>query len=125
AAVNATIDGVVRIHSAFSMTLAFLPSITATQELVVPRSMPMTLLMLTSFKSGTGRPGKAAPPRSPGKDEVDSAIIAEPTRVIYVAGPPPPTGPVPRFFMRETKLRGILYSRYLLRLPAVLPPRFL
>src|SRR5690349_3030631 len=46
--VNATIDGVVRATSAFSMTLALEPSITATQELVVPRSMPITLLMGTS-----------------------------------------------------------------------------
>ena len=48
--VNATIEGVVRMPSLFSITLAFLPSITATQELVVPRSIPMTLLMDTSFK---------------------------------------------------------------------------
>src|SRR5579872_6784301 len=36
--------------SAFSITLAFLPSITATQELVVPRSIPMTFpMVLMSF----------------------------------------------------------------------------
>src|SRR5712672_1503833 len=46
--VNATIEGVVRAPSAFSITLALLPSITATQELVVPRSMPITLLIGTS-----------------------------------------------------------------------------
>ena len=40
---KATIEGVVRIPSGFSMTLAWPPSITATQELVVPRSMPITL----------------------------------------------------------------------------------
>src|SRR5262249_36497774 len=39
-------DGVVRMPSAFSMTLGVLPSITATQELVVPRSIPMTLAMV-------------------------------------------------------------------------------
>ena len=44
--VNATIDGVVRAPSAFSITLALLPSITATQELVVPRSMPIALVMM-------------------------------------------------------------------------------
>src|ERR1700709_1581445 len=43
--VNATIDGVVRPPSAFSMTFVLLPSITATQELVVPRSMPIALVM--------------------------------------------------------------------------------
>src|SRR5271168_4689920 len=48
--VNATIEGVVRMPSLFSITLAFLPSITATQELVVPRSIPLTLLMDTSFQ---------------------------------------------------------------------------
>src|SRR4051812_21538893 len=47
--VNATIEGVVRPPSAFSMTFPFLPSITATHEFVVPRSMPITLLMRTSF----------------------------------------------------------------------------
>src|SRR6266511_1454609 len=44
--VKATIDGVVRMPSAFSMTFGLLPSITATQELVVPRSMPITLAMV-------------------------------------------------------------------------------
>jgi hypothetical protein len=34
-------DGVVRIPSAFSMTLGLEPSMTATQELVVPKSIPM------------------------------------------------------------------------------------
>src|SRR5436305_1202467 len=41
--VKATIEGVVRMPSAFSMILGFEPSMTATHELVVPRSMPMTL----------------------------------------------------------------------------------
>src|ERR1043165_5348479 len=43
---KATIDGVVRAPSAFSMTLGCLPSITATHEFVVPRSIPTTLLIL-------------------------------------------------------------------------------
>src|SRR3979409_2799537 len=43
---KATIDGVVRMPSAFSMTLAVLPSITATHEFVVPRSIPMTFPMV-------------------------------------------------------------------------------
>src|SRR5919199_4656911 len=47
--VKATIDGVVRAPSAFSMTLGCVPSMTATQELVVPRSMPMTLPMAGSL----------------------------------------------------------------------------
>jgi len=39
----ATIEGVVRAPSLFSMTRVVLPSMTATHELVVPRSMPMIL----------------------------------------------------------------------------------
>src|SRR3974390_1635492 len=39
--VKATIDGVVRSPSLFSMTLGLPPSMIATQELVVPRSMPI------------------------------------------------------------------------------------
>ena len=39
---NATTDGVVRDPSAFSITLACFPSMTATQEFVVPRSIPIT-----------------------------------------------------------------------------------
>ncbi len=44
--VKATMDGVVRMPSAFSMTFGVLPSITATHELVVPRSIPMTFPMV-------------------------------------------------------------------------------
>jgi hypothetical protein len=39
--VNAMTDGVVLFPYAFYMTLGVLPSMTATQELVVPKSMPM------------------------------------------------------------------------------------
>src|SRR6185503_7561713 len=45
-ALNATMEGVVRAPSAFSMTFGVLPSITATHELVVPRSMPITLAIV-------------------------------------------------------------------------------
>ena len=41
--VNATIDGVVRAPSLFSKTTGSPPSITAMQELVVPKSIPKTL----------------------------------------------------------------------------------
>ena len=47
------IDGVVRSPSEFSMTLTSLPSMTATQEFVVPRSMPIILPMF-SFPSFRG-----------------------------------------------------------------------
>lgn len=40
--VKATTEGVVLAPSAFSITLGVLPSINATQELVVPRSIPIT-----------------------------------------------------------------------------------
>ena len=42
-AVKPTMDGVVRAPSWLGMTWGAPPSITATQEFVVPRSMPMTL----------------------------------------------------------------------------------
>ena len=45
--VKATMEGVVRAPSAFSMTLGVDPSITQTQEFVVPRSMPITFAMFT------------------------------------------------------------------------------
>ena len=38
---NATMDGVVRPPSSFAITVGWPPSITATTELVVPRSIPM------------------------------------------------------------------------------------
>src|SRR5919204_6752748 len=40
--VNATTDGVIRPPSAFGMIVGSPPSITATAELVVPRSIPIT-----------------------------------------------------------------------------------
>jgi hypothetical protein len=43
--VYATIEGVVRAPSLFSMTLGLPPSMMATHEFVVPRSMPMILAM--------------------------------------------------------------------------------
>ena len=60
--VNATIEGVVRAPSEFSMTLGVAPSMTATQELVVPRSMPITLAIATSLffrETGGPRSGQA------------------------------------------------------------------
>src|SRR5882672_9225440 len=43
--VNATMDGVVRAPSRDAITRGLPPSITAMQQLVVPRSMPITLAM--------------------------------------------------------------------------------
>jgi hypothetical protein len=41
--VNATIEGTVRAPSFVAMTRGLPPSITATQQFVVPRSMPTAL----------------------------------------------------------------------------------
>ena len=47
---NATTEGVVREPSALGMTTGSPPSITATQEFVVPKSIPITLaIFLFSF----------------------------------------------------------------------------
>ena len=43
---NATSDGVVRAPSAFSTTFGCEPSMMATQEFVVPKSIPMTLAII-------------------------------------------------------------------------------
>ena len=44
--VKATTDGVVRCPSLLMMTVGWLPSITATHEFVVPRSMPIIFPMI-------------------------------------------------------------------------------
>ena len=48
---KATIEGVVLAPSAFSITFASLPSITATHEFVVPKSIPITfaIILLSYF----------------------------------------------------------------------------
>src|SRR5690606_39743026 len=49
--VNATTDGVVRAPSWLGITTGVPPSITDTTELVVPRSMPIILLMIAFLSS--------------------------------------------------------------------------
>src|SRR5271170_917776 len=61
--VNATIDGVVRAPSEFSMTLGVEPSITATHELVVPRSMPITFAIALSSSFAEPPSPEAARPK--------------------------------------------------------------
>ncbi len=56
--VKATTLGVVRSPSALVMTTGLPPSTTATQEFVVPRSMPITLLISFSSLCGASRPLK-------------------------------------------------------------------
>jgi hypothetical protein len=46
---NATIEGVVRLPSEFATTTGSLPSITATHELVVPRSIPIIFPIILYF----------------------------------------------------------------------------
>src|SRR5216684_2211221 len=46
---TATMDGVVRAPSALGMTTGSPPSITATHELVVPRSIPITFDTVASY----------------------------------------------------------------------------
>jgi hypothetical protein len=53
--VNATTDGVSRPPSGFVITTGSPPSMTATTELVVPKSIPMILLIqITSYVRSTG-----------------------------------------------------------------------
>src|SRR5882672_956599 len=47
--VNATTEGVVRLPSALGITCGSPPSITATHEFVVPRSMPIIFAMIPSM----------------------------------------------------------------------------
>ena len=46
---NATIDGVVLLPSALAITTGSFPSITETQEFVVPKSIPIIFPMLIYF----------------------------------------------------------------------------
>jgi hypothetical protein len=58
-------DGVVRAPSEFSMTRGWLPSMMATQEFVVPRSIPITLAMMLRSLSSSEQAG-AGPFEAPG-----------------------------------------------------------
>src|SRR5437868_4474971 len=85
---KATTEGVVRAPSAFSITFGVLPSMMATHELVVPRSMPMILLMIESARSlladAAGGPSREAPAnlRRPRFDQVsaEAPLYANGTR---------------------------------------------
>src|SRR5215213_6883312 len=76
--VKATMDGVVRAPSAFSMTFGVLPSITATQEFVVPRSMPMTLPMTFSSHVSAGRPGPFGAWTETVRGAIRASLFADP-----------------------------------------------
>src|SRR5262249_1512292 len=63
--VKATMEGVVLAPSAFSRTLGLVPSMTATHELVVPRSMPMTLAISSILSFAADRSSPKPGPRLP------------------------------------------------------------
>src|SRR5438105_14978441 len=71
-ALHATIEGVVRAPSAVSMTLGVAPSITATQELVVPRSIPMTFAIVCPLFPAD-RPGPCGTRRE-GRNELGGPL---------------------------------------------------
>ncbi len=54
---KATTEGVVRLPSEETMTVGSPPSIYATHELVVPKSMPMVLDMVFCLRVGLVSPG--------------------------------------------------------------------
>src|SRR5581483_7610626 len=65
--------------SAFSMTFGVLPSMTATHELVVPRSIPMTLAMVL-YSSLLRQVGQA--PKAPKSNPlIHSQSAREPRRI--------------------------------------------
>src|SRR5882762_4117344 len=70
--VKATTEGVRRLPSWFGITTGLPPSITATTELVVPRSMPITLPMPSPFRArrhdgGPARDEESFPDRDPSR----------------------------------------------------------
>src|SRR5438552_4298318 len=58
--VNAATEGVRRLPSWLAMTVGSPPSTTATTELVVPRSMPITFAMFRVYPPVNGRAGARA-----------------------------------------------------------------
>src|SRR5271154_4886036 len=77
---NATMLGVVRAPSLFSMTRTSLPSMMATQEFVVPRSIPITLLIDgSSLSADAGGPKHRARPY--GENDQNERTRAGPARV--------------------------------------------
>src|SRR5208282_4624681 len=82
--VKATIEGVVRMPSLFSMTLPSPPSMTATQELVVPRSMPMSFAMLFPPLAADPSGPATAPWESPDLPALATlAMSCEPRALIW------------------------------------------
>src|SRR5688572_812274 len=95
-ALKATIDGVVRIPSAFSMTFGLLPSITATHELVVPRSIPITFAISEPLFLAD-RPGPEAAPETCARRASRLAWRRSPSSGM----PADSSGRVPRLYRRQ------------------------
>src|SRR5436305_1440812 len=64
--VKATTDGVVRPPSAFGMTTGSPASMTATHELVVPRSIPTVLAIVLIYSLSLRRAGRSLPAQQAG-----------------------------------------------------------
>src|SRR5579863_7682824 len=118
--VNATIEGVVRPPSVFSMTLAFLPSITATQEFVVPRSMPITLLMGTSCpkQDRSARESTVPIPRECSCRDFASAEPRQPRGLYMWRGWRPATGTALLVVHHRGAARVIVSASYRTDIPA-------
>src|SRR5690606_469799 len=88
-------DGVVRAPSAFSITFGFDPSITATQLLVVPRSIPMTLAIYSSLSiaNPSRSPSGEAAPWPGGRGSLENICPATGPRAVYRGVPQPLQAP--------------------------------
>src|SRR4051812_10574981 len=90
--VKATTEGVVRAPSEFSMTFGLPPSITATQLLVVPKSMPMTLAIFYPSLFSPDRPPSGS--RNVGFHGPDIGAMNGATRSAGREGYPPRAAPL-------------------------------
>src|SRR5580658_4423660 len=103
--VNATTEGVVRDPSELAMTVGLCPSITATTEFVVPRSMPTTFAMLFSclFPSRVDQLSESGVPNSSGlasyhsSRDVSAAALDDVSPMIRRPGTGVPPIPCDRF----------------------------
>src|SRR5213082_2685478 len=73
--VNATTDGVTRPPSALGMTTGSPPSITATTELVVPRSIPITLSAILILQGAAVRAGFGVAVLDPVRGNPEAVIL--------------------------------------------------
>src|SRR5262245_43715241 len=96
--VKATIEGVVRMPSAFSITLGFLPSMTATQEFVVPRSIPITFVIRSLSFWRTVRALHSAPANTDARLAYNSRGAGP---LILSAHPPTQPAGLPRLYKSQ------------------------